>query len=243
MDIIQTPIRLTWPVLAIALLAMTTLAFAQSGEVIAFGGGSAGVKNACSGCHGLKGEGDNILVPRLAGLDQGYLRKQLDDYGSGRRRHAVMTKTAQRLDPDDRASVARYYSELAIPTDASSSPEVPFNVLFQQGDAARGLRACSGCHGKNGEGIGAANPALATQPAPYIAAQLQSWKRGDRQNDPLRVMLLLSQSLTDAEIEKLAAYASALPGNRHQPTQATFPPARRADPRSDASVQLPYELE
>ncbi len=227
----------------IAQFAFAAPVLAQSGEVIAYGGGSAGVKNACSGCHGLKGEGDNHLAPRLAGLDQGYLRKQLDDYAGGRRRHTVMTEAAKRLEPDDRASVARYYSELAIPIDASFSPKVLFNVLYHQGDTTRGLLACAGCHGKNGEGVGAANPALAQQPAQYIEEQLHSWKRGDRQNDPLHVMLLISQFLTAAEIGKLAAYASALPGNRHLPTQATFPQEHHADPKNDASVQLPHALE
>ena len=41
-------------------------AFNADGRLIALSGGSAGAANACVACHGLKGEGDGNLAPRLA---------------------------------------------------------------------------------------------------------------------------------------------------------------------------------
>lgn len=216
-------------------------AYVQSGEVIAFGGGDAGVKNACTGCHGLKGEGDKTFSPRLAGLDPGYLHRQLDDYASGRRRHTVMANVAKHLAAEDRAKVSLYYADLPVAVDKFSVAQNTSHILYDQGDASRELAACASCHGKVGEGIGAGNPALANQPEKYIAEQLLSWKRGDRQNDPNHVMLLISQALTYAEIEQLSAYAAGLPGAHRPPALATFPQEHHAGPKSDASMPRQHE--
>src|SRR3546814_7989601 len=70
---------------------------------------------------------------------------------------------------------------------------------------ARGLLPCADCHGPKGEGLGPANPALAGQPAVYLAAQLRAWRRGERRNDPGNVMTGLSLRLIPSEIERVAA--------------------------------------
>ena len=57
----------------------TGAAFTETGQIIAMGGGEGGSANACFSCHGLEGEGDGVSVPRLAGLDAGYLQKQMED--------------------------------------------------------------------------------------------------------------------------------------------------------------------
>lgn len=183
-----------------------------SGEEIVFGGGDAGVKHACFGCHGLNGEGDGLQSPRLAGLDSGYLLRQLDDYANGRRRHEAMSAIASHLKPDDRARVSSYYSDLPLARLTQSYAPVPTDTLYHYGDIRRGLSACANCHGQNGEGIGAANPPLTRQPSQYLSDQLMAWKRGDRNNDPRQVMLSISQALTSSEIERLSAYASKLSG-------------------------------
>src|SRR5690606_13203798 len=84
----------------------TDRAFQASGEIIAMSGGAGGAGNACFMCHGLKGEGDGVSSPRLAGLDQGYLQKQMEDYASGLRPDDVMTRVARGLDPEARRLVA-----------------------------------------------------------------------------------------------------------------------------------------
>jgi cytochrome c553 len=214
---------------------------ATSGHVVALGGGGAGAGNACINCHGLKGEGDGTTVPYLAGMDQGYLHRQLNDYASGRRQHDAMSAIAKRLTPDDRASVAAYYQHLAFPL-RQAKPVVP-NAIYRSGDATRGLSACASCHGQQAEGIGAANPPLAQQPAQFIASQLWAWKRGERQNDPQHVMLHISQLLTHQEISEISAHVSNLPQVLQAQVQATYPPARRADPRNDASGPHQYAPE
>jgi cytochrome c553 len=93
-------------------------AFTADGELIALSGGEGGARNACFACHGLDGAGDGVSAPRLAGLDAGYLQKQLDDYAADLRRDKTMTPVARWLDDEDRRAVAAYYAAMPPPTRA-----------------------------------------------------------------------------------------------------------------------------
>lgn len=175
-----------------------------SGRLVAVGGGAAGAQNACFTCHGFDGEGDGD-APRLAGLTSGYLAKQLDDYARGIRPDAVMTPIAQRMNAGERLAVSAYYAGLRPPERASAPQEVL--ALYHE---RRGARACADCHGPEGEGRGAANPAIAGQAAAYTAEQLRRWKRGIRRNDARDVMGIAARELSDQEIETLALYIERL---------------------------------
>jgi cytochrome c553 len=121
-----------------------------------------------------------------------------------------MTPIAKALDYDDRQAVAAYYAGLAAPLwIAPSRPDTAAAELYHGGDPSRALPACAGCHGAAGEGLGAANPPLAGQPAAYLAEQLRLWRDSRRRNDPLGVMLAISRSLTPAEIAAISRYAAA----------------------------------
>jgi cytochrome c553 len=233
-------------VLAIALLPGCSLPqqagpFEQTGEIIALSGGDAGAEGACVTCHGLNGEGDGNLVPRLAGLDRGYFARAMEHYAEGQRRHPQMMWIAGRLDWPARQKVADYYAELPVPArDPAWRPDQnacrpATAALYQMGDPSRGLQACATCHGADGRGVGAGNPPLAGQPAPYLAAQLRHWRSGERYGDPLGAMTHVSRLLAEEEVAALAGYSSALQGATSYPEPpATCPQIRRPDPRSDA---------
>lgn len=176
--------------------------FRATGEIIALSGGDGGAANACATCHGLRGEGDGRLTPRLAGLDPGYLRRQLDDYVAGRREHAAMRAVARRLSGEDRAKVSAYYAALPAPS-LGFRPSALYTAK------------CAQCHGARGEGVGPGNPPLAGQPATYVEAQIRAWRSGKRR-DPLGVMLAVSRALAPAEVRLLgdpgvASYPAARP--------------------------------
>ncbi len=214
-------------------------AFEATGELVALSGGDSGAQNACFTCHGLHGEGNGAGAPRLAGLEAGYLLKQLDDFAAGTRRHPEMSAIARHLEPRSRMMVAHYYAAMPLPP--ADTEALPAPALYVEGDPARGLPACATCHGLHGEGVGLANPALARQPAAYLAAQLHAWRRSTRRNDPGNVMLTITRHLTPAEIATLAAYAGGLPGlspRRESPEESRA--AHRSDPRNDASAQPRY---
>ena len=208
--------------------------FEATGELIALSGGAAGAANACITCHGIGGGGDGAGAPRLAGLDAGYLERQLIAYADGRRQHRQMAWISERLDTDARRNVSLHYAALppaATPGQASEPP-----TLWLSGDAGRGLPACAACHGARGEGQGPANPPLAGQPAAYLAGQLAQWRHGRRRSDPGDVMLAISQRLTPAESRALARYAAALPARPPSPEfREASREARRAGPRNGAS--------
>ncbi len=211
--------------------------FTADGEVIAMGGGDGGVTHACFSCHRLDGGGDGALAPRLAGLDPGYLHRQLDDYASGRRAHKAMGAIAGRLSPDARARVSAYYAGMAFVPRGASSPDAQGAALYDQGDASRGLASCASCHGVDGAGVGPGNPPLAGQSAVYVADQLNAWRDGRRRNDPLDEMGAISRLLTPDEVRAVSRHAASLSGaGDPREAPAAFLPARRADPHNDASA-------
>lgn len=211
--------------------------FATTGELVALSGADAGADSACFTCHGLDGEGNGAGTPRLAGLYGGYLYRQLHDYADGRRKHPRMTSIAKQLTQDQRIAVADYYAAMVPNPGSPTRPPPPPPKLYFYGDADRGLLPCAVCHGVHGRGAILAVPPLAGQPAAYLAQQLESWRKGERRNDPGNVMLQISRKLTEPEISALAAYASALPAvPEGRERAAASPPPRRYDPRNDASA-------
>ena len=210
--------------------------FGTSGELIAMSGADAGPDNACFTCHGIRGQGDGAGVPRLAGLDAGYLQHQLEAYADGRRQDESMRWIARRLTETERLRVAHYYAGLPWSPVASRRLQ-PAPQIFLAGDRERGVPACASCHGPDGRGIGSGIPPLAGQPAPYIAQQLELWRRGKRRSDPDGVMLEIARSLTSEEISAVAAYVSVLPpGARRRLSAEESPSERRSGPRNGASA-------
>jgi len=92
---------------------------------------------------------------------------------------------------------------------------VPAVVTAQQ--------VCSNCHGIDGNSVSPNFPRLAGQPKAYLVAQLESF-RSHRRSDPAgyEYMWGLTRSLTDEQIDGLAAYFSAQPARRNAPVDATL---------------------
>lgn len=175
---------------------------------------------ACQSCHGTDGASQgSASVPRLAGLDAAYLRKQLGDFASGARQNPVMKPIATALGDGERQALADYYSKLPVPAvPAKSAAALPAGGVGEQ-LATRGrwsaqVPACEQCHGPGGVGVGTHFPPLAGQPASYIQAQLKAWKQGSRHNDPLDLMKHLSSTLSDADMAAVAGWFAAQPLQR-----------------------------
>lgn len=191
-------------------------AFKSTGEVIALSGGDGGAKQACFLCHGLGGGGDGVSAPRLAGLDAGYLQKQLEDYATQLRPDGVMTPVAKRLDQSDRRAVAAYYAAMPYRSGRVTPTAAP--AAYFADDPEAGVPSCASCHGAAGQGLGPGNPALAAQPSAYTLDQLRRWRKAERRNDPRGVMMAAAGRLTESEMRAIAVWlqgrpASPRPGN------------------------------
>jgi cytochrome c553 len=175
-----------------------------TGELVALSGGGGGPAAACITCHGLEGQGDGDSVPRLGGLDAGYLQKQLEDYASGIRQDAKMATIARRLSDADRRAVSLWYAQRPVVASGTGAGEAAPSI-YRVGDPQRGIVACASCHGDEGEGR-PGSPALAGQPAAYTIDQLRRWQRAARRNDPRGVMVAAAARLNDAEMAATAAW-------------------------------------
>ncbi|MCP4469927.1 MAG: c-type cytochrome [Gammaproteobacteria bacterium] len=82
---------------------------------------------------------------------------------------------------------------------------------LQASDAAAGanvfnLRGCVGCHGASGKMPIANYPVVGGKPADFVAAELNKFRTGERKNP---IMAPMAASLTDVDVDNLAAYLAA----------------------------------
>src|SRR3974390_2970370 len=66
---------------------------------------------------------------------------------------------------------------------------------------------CQACHGTDGLSKTPDAPNIAGQTEPYLVTQMQAFKSGTRKNDAMSVV---APSLSDKDIEDLAAYFAAI---------------------------------
>ena len=198
------------------LLCMSAIAaLAADGKDIAANGTSGGAL-PCSSCHGEHGEGTPASgFPRLAGLNVQYIEHQLESFKNGTRKNDVMQPIVAALSDDERKTIANYYANMTAPK-AEAEPVAPAAIaagakLAATGDWPNGMPGCGQCHGAAGLGVGATFPRLAGQSATYIENALQSWKAGDRKNDPMGLMASVASKLNDEQIRNVAAYYESLP--------------------------------
>jgi cytochrome c553 len=165
---------------------------------------------ACAGCHGDKGVSGNPAIPSLAGQDAQYVASALHEYKSGARSEETMKGVAASLDDAAIKNVAAYYAGL--------QPQRP-NVRRPM-TAAEWAQRCDRCHGVNGNSTDPGLPALAAQRADYLEKVLHAYRTGERKSPQMAAM---SDGLTAADVENLAAYYS------HQTARAfvyVMPPAK-----------------
>jgi cytochrome c553 len=207
---------------SIALLMMcalwtgSVLADTPNGATIAQQGNGHGAA-PCMACHGADGGGQPAAgFPRLAGLPEAYLRKQLEDFANGSRDNATMLPVVGALTDAERDAVAAYYSKLPAPAPAPATPLDGNVAQLGQTLATRGrwsekLPACEQCHGPGGIGVGDHFPPLAGQSSVYISNELNAWKQGSRHNDPLQLMQSVASKLSADDIAAISAWYAAQP--------------------------------
>ncbi|MGD8999558.1 MAG: c-type cytochrome [Granulosicoccaceae bacterium] len=172
----------------------------------------------CASCHGEAGVAPSRNYPSLAGQRVAYTYKMLRDYRDRRRNEQtgqarIMLEIVRLMNEQEMADVAAFYA--AQPGPASGQADDTTKTvehLIRKGDPTRLLTPCASCHGAAGEGGKHETPALAGQVREYFIRTMQAYKAGTRNNDVNQGMAQFAASLTQQEIEALAAYYASLPG-------------------------------
>lgn len=171
---------------------------------------------ACAACHGEKGEGAEgaAYAPHLAGKPAAYLFEQLRGFRDGGRQHVQMAWLVRHLDDAYLREIGAFYAALPPKTAAAEAlaarAERPGDAiarrLVEHGDPARGLPACSACHGADLVGLEPGVPALVGLPAEYVVAQFGAWRTGVRSATAPDCMADIARALQPAEIRAIAEW-------------------------------------
>jgi cytochrome c553 len=181
-------------------------------------GAGEGKAVTCGACHGADGNSAVPNFPKLAGLGEKYLLKQMKDIRDGRRPVAAMAGQVDNMTDQDLADIAAFYDAKERTSEMADEDLVALGrKVYMSGIMERKVAACSGCHSPSGKGNGPAGfPGLAGQHADYIAAQLKMFRTGyespeGRTNDgDSKIMRTTAFELSDLEIKAVASYASGL---------------------------------
>jgi cytochrome c553 len=173
----------------------------------------------CASCHGTEGQGrPEYGAPAIAGLDEWYVRAQLDKFRSGARgAHADdaaglrMRPMARQLDGEAEVqAVAEYVAHLPETNPAATIT----------GDATQGatlFATCATCHGAGARGDEAKGaPPLHAASDWYLYAQLEKFRAGIRGTNPADTtgaqMRPMALGLADeASMRDVLAYIATLP--------------------------------
>ena len=158
----------------------------------------------CGACHGADGNSTIPQNPILAGQTARYLYLQLRDFKEGKRKDPVMSPMVANLSKQDMFDLAAYYS--AQKPNGQGSKGDASKVAAGKVVADNAL--CPMCHlgGFSGQNE---VPRVAGQHYEYALKQLLDFKNKRRTNDAGN-MTAVVRTLSDADLEAVAAYAASL---------------------------------
>ena len=158
--------------------------------------------------HNMKTAVETIFV----GKQRLYNRRFFNER---RRTNPIMFNVAHVLNPPMITALAAHFKDLdAKPLGGAPKELVATGkTLYEEGVPDANVPPCSSCHGPEGKGDGAF-PRLAGQLHDYIFRKLVNWskERGQDRSKPdtSAIMEPIAHSLTEPQIEAVAAYVSYL---------------------------------
>src|SRR5690554_3037209 len=219
-----------------ALFSLGLVAVAQGASAAGDAKAGADKVAVCAACHGPDGNSPLPTFPKLAGLGEKYLLKQLQDIQAWDleadaekkpttgRPVPEMTGMLRDLSEQDLQDVAAYFASQAIQLSGAKDIQVKVNSglmvdglelgekVYRAGNLANGVPACTGCHAPDGHGNAPAGfPRLSGQYAEYVEKQLLAFRSGNRTNDgDQMIMRLVAEKMSDAEIKAVANFIAGL---------------------------------
>lgn len=182
---------------------------AEAGELLVMG---------CAACHGTDGNSIAPTFPKLAGLGEKYLLKQMKNFRDGLRKAALMMGQVDNMSDQQLADIAAFYNSKTRTTGTTEPEHLAMGrKIYMAGIADRKVAACSGCHSPSGSGNGPAGfPALAGQHAEYIESQLKMFRLGYESDEgringgDSKIMRTIAFGLSDLEIVAVSSYVAGL---------------------------------
>jgi cytochrome c553 len=198
--------------IAVCALSITV---ASTGVSVAAGDAKAGKAKAisCAGCHGVNGNSTNPSWPKLAGLSEAYIAKQLADFKSGKKRSdPLMGGQVASLSKQDMDDIGAYFAKQTGTQGATDEKlALAGEKFYRGGNKKKGVAACIACHGPTGAGNPAASfPKLSGQHAAYVEKAMKDFRSGKRSNDMNNMMRNIAEKMSDKEIKAVASYISGL---------------------------------
>ena len=206
-----------WPLTLIVGALITPVASAQAQTKADMAKAQQIVAQVCAACHGADGNSALPVNPVLAGQHADYTLKQLINFKPkngkpAERPSAQMAAMVASLSAEDMRNLAGFFESNKPRPRVARDPELvrTGQAIYRGGILAKGIAACTSCHGPNGAGVPAQFPRLAGQYAEYSAAQLKAFRSGERANDPNRMMRAVAEKLSDREIAAVSEYIAGL---------------------------------
>lgn len=189
------------------------------------------VNEVCAGCHGEFGQGGkNGQYPRLAGLPEQYLIRQIKLFRDRKRPNMAMVEYVddRQMPDEDTFDIAHFLSLIKLKTHLPPVDETKpdfdayarlleskhlMQVARAKGDIKAGKklykRECASCHGRDGFGKRKKGiPQLAGQYTNYLWRQVKLFRKHLRihdEDDPKEELL---NDFSDEEIQNIFAWLS-----------------------------------
>lgn len=162
----------------------------------------------CQGCHGEDGNSDTPDCPKLAGQYAAYIRKEIKDFQIGSRRDPMMTDIAVRLtNEQDLLDISAYFA-----SQKQMKGDIPVITKTGQERFTVG-NGCQTCHGINGKGLApnySSAPVIGGQHKAYLVKQLKDFRSNARTNESTGIMGMITDLMSDEQIDDVAGYESGL---------------------------------
>lgn len=177
----------------------------------------AGEENAavCASCHGIDGNSQVPIWPKLAGQHEDYATRQSILIREQQREVPEMYSIVADMSDQELADIAAYYEQQSLKPGVADEALVDAGeALYNTGNEETGVPACTACHGPAGMGIpGAHYPRVAGQHADYTAKRLNDYRDGINSGDDdaySNIMVAVAKNLSDEEIEAVSSYIEGL---------------------------------
>lgn len=160
----------------------------------------------CVACHGQKGVSPMAGSPSLAAQPDIFIQYQLVFMRDGVRDAGVMKAVVKNLTDEDIRDLGAYYAALPPPPPFKATGQVDeprITALLQQ-------RHCDSCHKADYAGQGE-SARLAGQRPEYLVKALSDYRAGTRRGRGLAVMMEVSVTLRDEDMQMIATYLARKP--------------------------------